>query len=210
MSDNWTIMVYMSADDVLANFAIDSLNQLRRATLDDGNIVVVLFDPNDGTGNAAYFRFDGTNKDVPLTQAGPTMLKNVDMADPNTLTEFINEASAPYDPNESRHYCLILWGHGTELLLDQDPAPEEHRYLTPAKLKQALERSRFKEKNKKIDIIAFDACSMSMVELASTLQDYVKFMIASQEEVPDVSFPYQRILEGLKTHVKPVRADTAG
>ncbi len=27
----WTVMVYISADDVLANFAIDSLKQLRQA-----------------------------------------------------------------------------------------------------------------------------------------------------------------------------------
>jgi len=30
-SANWTIMVYISADGVLANFAVESLKQLKRA-----------------------------------------------------------------------------------------------------------------------------------------------------------------------------------
>ena len=55
-------MVYISADDVLANFAIDSLNQLRQAATDDGDQVMALFDPNDGSEETFRYRFDGTNK----------------------------------------------------------------------------------------------------------------------------------------------------
>ena len=111
------------------------------------------------------------------------------MADPKTLTDFVNWASGPLNKPKDRNYCLILWGHGTELLLDQDPGTKGERYLTPAKLKSALEGTEF-NKNNKLDIVAFDACSMSMIELASALQGCVRFMIASQDEVPDVSFPY--------------------
>ncbi len=51
------------------------------------------------------------------------------------------------------------------------------------------------KKSKKLDIVAFDACNMSMIELASELQAYADFMIASQEEVPDASFPYEDLLK---------------
>jgi hypothetical protein len=54
MTNNWTIMVYISADDVPANFAIDSLNQLRQAATDDGDKVIALFDPNDGNKQTSY------------------------------------------------------------------------------------------------------------------------------------------------------------
>ena len=131
------------------------------------------------------------------------------MADPKTLTDFVNGATKElvhpktktlYKPKD-RKYCLILWGHGTELLLDQDPGIKGERYLTPAKLKSALEGTDF-NKNNKLDIIAFDACSMSMIEVASALQGCARFMIASQDEVPDVSFPYGRILKELRGHGK--------
>jgi hypothetical protein len=220
---NWTIMVYMSADDVLANFAIDSLNQFRSAATIPGDKVEALFDPNDGTGKAYRYSFEFKGNGAPLSAAAEKSKKKKmedvplsffgsaihgrnknNMADPKTLTQFVN--SVTRKPDKDRNYCLILWGHGTELLLDNDPGITGERYLTPAKLKTALERTEFK-RHRKFDIVAFDACSMSMIELASALKGCVSFMIASQDEVPDVSFPYQRILERLRgrgTHPQDV------
>ena len=222
---NWTIMVYISADDILANFAIDSLNQFRSAATVAGDRVVALFDPNNGSKKAFRYSFEIKEKDAPLTlarekseeeeiQTVPLSFfgKEIDalnMADPKTLTDFVNDETrelvnskteTPHKPKD-RNYCLILWGHGTELLLDRDPGITGERYLTPAKLKSALDGTNFKEENK-LDIIAFDACSMSMIEVASAIQDRVHFMIASQDEVPDVSFPYGRILKELRGHGK--------
>jgi len=197
VKNNWTIMVYISADDVLANFAIDSLNQLRQAASPDGDLVIAQFDPNDDSEETFRFRFDGTNKEKPLNELGKKRKGPLDMADPKTLTDFVKWASEPLSQPKDRHYCLILWGHGTELLLDRDPGKKGERYLTPAKLKTALENTNFNKDNK-LDFVAFDACSMSMVEVASALQGCAQYMIASQDEVPDVSFPYARILEGLR------------
>ena len=222
---NWTIMVYISADDVLANFAIDSLNQFRNAATAPGDKVVALFDPNNGSEKAFRYSFEMKEKDAVLSvaegkseeekiQAVPLSffeekLGPLNMADPKTLTDFVNGATKELAHPKTktvykatdRKYCLILWGHGTELLLDQDPGIKGERYLTPAKLKSALEGTNFNKDNK-LDIIAFDACSMSMIEVASALQGCASFMIASQDEVPDVSFPYGRILKELRGHGK--------
>jgi hypothetical protein len=93
---------------------------------------------------------------------------------------------------------LILWGHGTELLLDQDPTDSTPRYLTPANLKKALQDTELVKGGNPLDVIGLDACSMSMIELASELRGCVRFMVASQEEVPDQSFPYEQVLANLK------------
>jgi hypothetical protein len=225
---NWTIMVYISGDDVLANFAIDSLNQFRSAATAVGDRVVALFDPNNGSEKAFRYIFEIKEKDALLSPAGEKSKEEkiqevplsffeeeivaLNMADPKTLTDFLNwatkdlvnpETGTLYKPKD-RNYCLILWGHGTELLLDQDPGItgiKGERYLTPAKLKTALKNADF-IKNNKLDIVAFDACSMSMIEVASALQGCARFMIASQDEVPDVSFPYGKILKELQGHGK--------
>ena len=218
---NWTIMVYISADDVLANFAIDSLNQFRNAATAPGDKVVALFDPNDGSDKAFRYSFEIKNENADQSVAGKKKLEREtieeaplisfgkqirarNMSDPKTLTEFVKSATGTVSlshKHKDRNYCLILWGHGTELLLDRDPGTKGKRYLTPANLKRALEGTGFNETNK-LDIIAFDACSMSMIEVASALQGCVRFMIASQDEVPDVSFPYGRILNELRGHGK--------
>lgn len=197
MKKAWTIMVYISADDVLASYAIESLNQLRQAG--DGIAVMAQFGAN--AKEAPHrLRFDELRaSDAPLDTIWKRNASKSPMTDPATLTAFVNWASAEC---EARHYCLILWGHGTELLLDQDLKDRTRmrpRYLTPAKLHKALIDTKLaKEDKKKLDIIGLDACNMSMVELASELQDCVDFMIASQDEVPDASFPYGRILAQLK------------
>ena len=270
-SATWTIMVYISADDVLANFAIESLKQLRDAA--HKGIVVVAeleaeFDPKQPQDARIYF-FDGDAKKrtLPIESsrmpedeiAKFTTIHPVDMTRPETLTEFINYAS---EKSKTEHYCLILWGHGTELLLDEDRrygtelllAEDRHygtellfsegrrygtellraqkrrygtellraekhrygvtngsvrRYLTFSNLKEALRNTKLAKgelaaghpkSGNTLDIIGIDACSMSMIEVASELRGSVDFMIASQEDVPDASFPYQKILEDLKAH----------
>lgn len=242
----WTIMVYISGDSVLDNFAIESLKQLRDGA-GDGVTVHYLFDPNYGVARPKSDSYDGdqknTNASVFTSASKKKALStkvtrgknaNISSADPKALTEFIDGVTpSPHpltgadDPN--RHYGLILWGHGPELLLDADPpsknldanqpskdkaeARPTRNYFTPATLRDALKETKLlaqvkagskrgeKEagaSSRKLDFIAFDACSMSMVEAAAELQGYASFMIASQDDVPDQSFPYDKILDRLR------------
>ena len=104
----------------------------------------------------------------------------------------------------AKHHCLFLWGHGSELLLDESLPTKangsDRNYLTPKNLRQALKNAQLKLQGKNVDIIGIDACSMSQIEMASELQDCGNFMIASQEDVPDASFPYETLLFLLKVH----------
>jgi len=213
---NWTIMVYISADNVLANFAVESLKQLKRSA-GKGIVVVAQVDANERRGIHRY-RFDGTgdcNSSIENDNCNSSIESDkVDLAspasgiaNPKTLREFITWASESPE-SKAKHYCLFLWGHGYELLLDEDP-PSKHdirtarlgrRYLTPANLKESLRDTPLTMANNKLDIIGIDACSMSLVEVASELEDSVEFMIASQGEVPDASFPYERLLLRLRDH----------
>lgn len=229
---DWAVLVYISADDILANFAIDSLRQLKLASGE--KIVVAAQVDKSGLRDPHRYRFPlkpGEDKQsslgnnlVPI----PMIEGNIDpatvpiedlrndlkilqrgVAEPINLTKFVNWASYDGDGKLiAERFCFIAWGHGTELLLDEDRLRTSHneayrdtkrrRYLTPANLKKGLEGTELFKK-RKFDIIGLDACSMSMLELASELQSCADFMVASQEDVPDVSFPYLRILEKLKT-----------
>jgi len=230
----WTIMVYISGDRVLDNFAIESLKQLRGAA-GGGVTVEVLFDPNEGEV-AHRLRFDGhqdTNASVfEGAKDQKTSLKTdkvgeipgpVNVANAENLRMFIDSVTGATDSaagsnDANRHYGLILWGHGTELLLDSErpsrnkgKAGPDRKYLTPASLRDALAGTKLLAKrpskagskavgefSTKLDFVGLDACSMSMVEVAAELQEYADFMIASQDDVPDQSFPYEEILSRVK------------
>lgn len=202
---DWTIMVYMVADSILANFAVESLKQLKRAA-GNGVIVAAQFDVNSGPKpqKIRQFVFDGTGRENGSIddKVVATLPASLDMLDPKSLTRFIDSVYARRECR-ARHYALVLWGHGPELL-DEAPNPKSNkrtnRFLSPLQLQDALKNSKLAQQRKKFDIVAMDACSMSMVEAACQLQDCALFLIASQEEVPDSSFPYDRLLPHFRRH----------
>nr|WP_281383410.1 clostripain-related cysteine peptidase [Granulicella aggregans] len=122
------------------------------------------------------------------------------MTEQQALVSFLQWASEHAELEIADHYALILWGHGPQLLMQPPPAPgcqDVSLYLTPGDLRDALQKVAVvptPHKGIKFDLIGFDACSMSLVEVAYELREHVKYMVASQEEVPDLSFPYDTIV----------------
>jgi hypothetical protein len=217
---DWLIMMYMSADGLLANFAVESLKQLKRAASKD--VVVVAQFETDGIIPAELYVFNGTDATQPLAvgeRAPVRRQAGVKTPSAEDLRKFIDKAvgKAPH----AEHHALFLWGHGPELLSNEGPRSEaeaanerrnpgkplERRYLKPSELKSALKETSLARAGHKLDIIGLDACSMSMAELATELGEHVQFMVASQDDVPDQSFPYEAILRRLR---KPANANDAG
>ena len=64
-------------------------------------------------------------------------------------------------------------------------------YLNNQKLEYALETITKTILNKKIDIIGFDACLMSMLEVANIVRPYAHYMIGSQEVELGTGWDYQ-------------------
>jgi hypothetical protein len=205
----WTIMLYIAADGNIANFAVESLKQLNASIsipggVDDPAKVVV----------AAQFAIDAPGgQQIPryiFNECSGGSLRNSFagyLPAPDNMTEqqaLISFLQWSYAKCEADRYALILWGHGPELLM-QPPSAQQigdscaepqngssYLYLSPEDLRVALEVG--KPKDKPLNIIGFDACSMSMFEVAYEVRGLVDYMVASQEEVPDLSFPYDTLV----------------
>lgn len=209
---DWAILVYISADRVLANFAVESLRQLKRSA---GEGVIALVQAQGSADNEARrYVFDGTEKDKSLSikeneKPISEELSPGGIADPENLTKFITWASS----YGARHQCLFLWGHGYELLVNDDLARKDggtgRNYLAPKSLKEALKAAKGNLSEGTLDIVGIDACSLSLVELACELADCADFLIASQEDVPDTSFPYEQLVLSLRER-KGKRDDVGG
>jgi hypothetical protein len=208
---SWTIMLYIAADGTLANFAVESLKQLNRSAAkplcqaDQAKVRVAAQFAVDAPGGQQIPRyiFDANTTSGSISNGFAGYLDA-----PATMTEqqaLISFLQWVYGLDcKTDHYALILWGHGPELLL-QPPAANQINdpcdpqddgdslYLTPEDLRVAL--SEGLPKDEKLDIIAFDACSMSMFEMAYEIKEHVDYMVASQEEVPDPSFPYDTLVD---------------
>ena len=213
----WTIMLYIAADGTLANFAVESLkqisNSISKAThpTDQASVVVAAqfaVDAPAGQKIPRYIFDEHSTGSIKNSLKGYLKAPN-NMTEQGALISFIKWVYGRPECKAADKFALILWGHGPEFLL-QPPSGEQVNdpcgdpqsdndslYLTPEDLRVALTKGLPKGK---LDIIGFDACSMSMFEVAYQLQGWARYMVASQQEVPDLSFPYDRLVQVFREH----------
>ena len=221
---DWTIMVYIVADGTLANFAVDSLKKLNESvhprapasvstpgTRSPSVVVAAQFSYDSPGGQIKdRYAFNGHGDVDDLSKSKVAELRvSARMAattpEKEALIDFLGWA---YENCKAKHYALVLWGHGPELLL-QPPSPgnsgpdRRNLYLNPEELREALEKGvplNLNTNKRALDIVGFDACFMSMFEMAYELRDVAAYMVASQEEVPDLSFPYDTLIGLFRQH----------
>lgn len=106
-------------------------------------------------------------------------LRSQNMAQPETLTEFIDYG---YNAQEAQFYSLLLWNHGGGAVLGFG-ADENYGYdaLTLREMDEAFENSALIRDGKRFEWVGFDACLMGMIEVADMLSDHAGYMIASEE-----------------------------
>jgi len=197
----WTIMVYMDGDNTLDDCAWDDLSELESVSSTEEIKIVTQLD--------AFYSCSGTFRYY-VTGAVPgasyplypddivQTLPEQNMADPATLTSFINWATANY-PAEK--YLLVLWNHGagwkdrnilTKGIIVDDTSGD---FMTMAELVQGLNGA-----DEGVDIIGFDACLMQMAEVAyeiNGLTNVPNFMVGSQANEWGDGWPYDDILAHL-------------
>lgn len=184
---DWTVLIYMGADNDLAQQALDDIEQMETALQpQDLNLIVQIDLPDIG---AKRYRIEHH----PQSGIGSTVLKNlgiVDSGEPDTLNDFIRWGFARYP---SRYKMLVLWSHG-------DSWYKQNKYISPdtdtghdigianQELSMALSGT------PKLDILLFDACSMQSIEIAYALKDNANYIIGSADLVPTKGFPYPQII----------------
>lgn len=217
----WVLMLYIAADSTIANFAVESLkeinNSINACVCDPdepekdqpkpkANVVVAVQFAIDAPGGQTVPRyiFDKDSKGSIRNSSAPPLVAPPGMTELQALIDFLKWVYSNEKCRNATNYALILWGHGPELLLQPPPAQDPDNpsapphanaslYLTPEELRIALHEGIPTEKGP-LDIIGFDTCSMSMFEAAYEIRRYAKYMVASQEEVPDLSFPYDKLV----------------
>jgi hypothetical protein len=203
---DWTLMVYVGATAVLDSFAVESLKQMKRAA-GNGVIVAAQFDAS-GHDEIRRLIFDGKG------DLGASIDNDVeDFVSPDnskTPADFLKDFIIwAYGRKEckAKHYCLVLWTDGSLSAApptdkDTQEVKDNRRrqnFLLPVQLRETLKKVKDTGRPE-FDIIAMDACNMSMIEDVYELRDSAKFLIASEEEIPDASLPYEQLLPLFREH----------
>jgi len=198
---NWTFMVYLDGDNDLESAAIDDFEEMADVGSTDNVAIVVLFDRAEGyddsygnwTDARIFYVYSG---EQPYADNANESWGEVDMGDEETLYEFLNYSITHYP---AQHYALILWDHGIGFFGACQDEASLGDTLNLDEIRNALSKL-YNDTGIVVDIVGFDACLMGMFEVAYALSGYARYVVFSQEYVPEDGWPYDQILNKLVTN----------
>jgi hypothetical protein len=201
----WTVMVYMAADNSLAIHGVHDIDEMEAAGTNPNVQVVVQAEfssaelsrygctsaacINRPNFNTFRYAITGQGGSSPGPNGIATDIGNVDMTDPAQLAAFVSWAKVTYP---AQKYALVLWNHGGGYsgLLEDITSAGGH-FMPLADLPNALAPSA------PLDLIDFDMCLMGGYETLSQLAGIARFTTFSEETVPGPGNPYTAILKPL-------------
>lgn len=212
----WTVMVYLDADNNLESAGIDDINEMEMiGSSSEVNIVVqvdripysVLASNNEGylddisnnnwTNTRRYYITPDYNPYTINSQLIGSNLGELNMGDPQTLIDFATWAVTEYP---AKKYLLVIWNHGggfrSPAYTSRDIAWDDTSggdKITMPELEYALSAISV-QMGKNIDIVGMDACLMAMTEVAYQIKDYADILVTSEESEPNDGWPYDTIL----------------
>ena len=213
----WTVMVYLAADNNLESAGIDDINEMEMVgSTTDVNIVVqvdripysVLASNNEGNlddtsnNNWTTTRRYYITQDFDSIQINSQLISDLgelNMGTTQTLINFANWAVTNYP---AKKYLLVIWNHGggfrstglaKDIAWDDTSGGDK---ITMSELEYALSAIST-QMGKNVDIVGMDACLMAMTEVAYQIKDYADILVTSEENVPNDGWPYDSILSQL-------------
>ena len=203
-ADTWTVLVYMDGDNDLESYVMHDLNELEEGGEGSGVRVLVQADRIEGYADNGG-DWTGTRRYEIVGDQGNTMVSplvedmgELDMGDPQTLADFLSWARE-YAPAE--HYALFLWNHGDSWtaranLIASDDTSGSWMSIAEGDLTAGLQ-AHVAEAGP-FDLIGFDACYMASWEVAHSLTDQGRVMLATEAWVGGAGVFYAPFLKGLR------------
>ncbi len=198
--DDWTILVYATASDIEASL-FEDINEMELVvSLLPGSVNFALLWDQSSNGktyaSGGSTAWGGTGQAIiqPDTDSKniSTIFQQINeqnTGDSTTLTNFINWAKTTAPANK---YALVLWDHGGGDIKgfnvdnEGDAIKVNADRLYTDELVTAINNSNITN----FDLLAFDACLMSMVEVQYALKNQAKVIVASEEAIGLGSFDY--------------------
>ncbi len=211
----WTVMLYQDADDEMLEMDIFvDLNEAEVVGSSDQVNIVSQIDRFEGGYNGGgdwattkrfYLQADNDLEWVNSPELAD--LGEVNMADMDALVDFVSWSVTNYPAD---HYVLILSDHGTgwpggwsdptAVGLGRDDIPLARGFgdmLWLMELESALFEIQGITGIDKLEMIGFDACLMSHIEVYNAVAPYANYAVASQEVEPGVGWAYSSFLKSL-------------
>ncbi len=190
----WTLMVFLNGDNNLDRFGVQDVEEMTKVGSSDSVNVIVQFDRAYEKPADRLFIKHGSFDVV-------EHLGEVDMGSVDVYVDFVKWGIENYPAD---HYAVVMWNHGSGW--NKQPGTEikgisyddqSGNHITTNQLTDAHNRIA-QMLGKKLDILAFDACLMQMLEVSYAVKDSVEVMLASEEVEPGEGWAYTEALNALQ------------
>lgn len=221
----WLVLIYMAANNDLYPYAARNIKEAARNAPENSYIIIQTAEPGNKKTKRYLIEKNKAiclNKETDKLDSGAvetlvdfiTWSANHYPAD-HILLDFWDHGTGCIDPEYRGgiNPAELFKFNNNNMMLELDRSRsylslfEESRgvcfdesfgtYLTNQKIDEALKKTCHIIK-KKIDIIGFDACLMSMMETADIIKNYANYMVASQEVELGAGWRYDLVLNILK------------
>ena len=196
-------MVYVAGDNSLSDAAITDVGEMIAVGSNAAvNVVAqVELNPTRKVGTMRG-RIVKNMPDTDWQSVGSTTGGGVDMANPQTLTDFIVWAKNTYP---AENYALVLWSHGAGWKTQNlaRPLVRGALYDSTSSADQPMSLNNIakavSDSGVHFGLINFDACLMAMYEVGYSLRSVADYLVASEEVEPGDGDDYTAILNALTT-----------
>ena len=194
----WTVMVYISGDNNLEDYVVRDIESELAPTGSSANVQVVAL-ADRGPGYDTSYGDWQTTKLFHVTQGMTAASENAvadwgekNMGDRQTLIDFVTWTKTNYPAD---HYALVFWGHGwgwrPGVVMRDDTDNDTLDYTEE---KAAIPALGF------IDVVGYDGCNMSTIEIFNLWHGHATAVTGSQEYVGWEGLQYDLVLEQLAAH----------
>lgn len=192
----WAFLVYIGGDNNLSDAGLEDIDELCQVGASDKVHVGVELDTyGELTGSIRY----GITEPDWNGQAHRVVLERLsekDHGDPETLTDFLKWGFREFT---AKNHLVVVWNHGSGFRMP-------HRDISYDDFGSSLDMPEVESAlinagvgpNKKIRVVGFDACLMSMLEIAHHFKDYADIIVGSEETEPWDGWPYDEVLNAIK------------
>jgi len=200
---DYTLLVYMIGSDLEAKSYAATKNIQQMENPGSSPKINVIVETGGGTNQTKlndkrFIDFTVVQRHKILHNKVQTLvnLGKKDMGNPQTLSDFIVWGISNFP---AKKYAVVLWDHGSGLNGFGQDLNFHNDILTPVELKQAFLATEFLT-NTKFELIGFDACAMSSLEVATRLQNATHYLVASEEVEPTWGWNYTAIIQNLSAN----------
>ncbi len=189
----WTVLVYIAADNNLEAAGLMDLNELEGVGSSPNVNIVAQIDRSadytdwdgDWTETRRYYIQQDSDPDYihsPVVQN----LGEVNTGSPEAVADFAIWGITNYP---ARKYMLVLWDHGgawISHLSDEDTGDD----LSLSELTGALDSVKAATGLDKFEVLGFDMCLMSQLEVYQAIAPYARYSVGSEENEPGAGWFY--------------------